>query len=79
MNKGRLYIKVSKDNLELIEAVADTQTELARICGVDISCINHALHRVKKGGRSIYQIVEIEEEAKGRNEKHGQKRTNNTN
>lgn len=64
MSKGRLYIKVSKDNLELIEAVADTQQELADICGVDISCINHALRRVKRGGRSIYQIVEMKEEAK---------------
>ena len=56
---AKFYIKVSRDNLELIEAVAETQAELARLLGVNISCVNHGLKRNEQGGRSVYKVVEM--------------------
>ena len=59
-----IWMKVSKDGLELPEAVADTPEELAEMLGVDPSTIERAARRYEKGqvAFSIYRRVEIEEE-----------------
>lgn len=61
-NKNAVYIKVSKDEYELIEAIADDAHELAYICGVTpnliFSCISHAK---KSGNKSQFRKVVLDE------------------
>lgn len=53
-----LYIKVSEDKYELIEAVADSVSELAKLCGVDRSWVYKHLKQSQKTGEwSPYQAI----------------------
>ena len=58
-----IWMKVSDDEYELPELVADTQAELARLCGVQRASIASALVKARKSGwRSTYAHVHIEED-----------------
>ena len=59
-----IWMKVSKDSLELPEAIADTAEELAEICGVDPTTVIGAARRYEQGkvAFSVYRRIEIEEE-----------------
>lgn len=58
-----LYMKVSNDEYELPEAIADSIAELARIIGVKRNVISSAMsHAKKKGFKSSYVKVIIESE-----------------
>ena len=59
----KVYIKISLDELETVEAMADTVQELAEMCGVKPASIYSIMSRAKKRGhRCIYRCVEIEED-----------------
>ena len=60
----KLYIRVTKDKYEHITAVADTQRELARICGVKENTIATSLHFARTGewGWCQYRVVEVDDE-----------------
>lgn len=60
----KLYLKVTRDKYELPVAVADTQAELARMCGVSLSSIASALCLMRQGvyKRPIYREVEVDDE-----------------
>jgi hypothetical protein len=58
-----LYMNVTKDELELPLAVADTVAELAKMVGVRENSIFGAMGRAKKSGcKCAYVRVEIDEE-----------------
>lgn len=60
-----IYLKVSDDLYELPLAVANSPTELAKICNTTTNRINSAIsHSIKKGKRSQYVKVVIPEEVK---------------
>lgn len=52
---------VTKDKYELPLCVADTQEELAKMLGICPSVIYRALSNAKKGSKSKYIAVEVEE------------------
>lgn len=57
---GYVWVKTSDDDLELIEAIADTAMELADICGVDECTVRSAYSRhIRKGVGSCYKKVYI--------------------
>ena len=59
-----IWMMVSSDELELPLAVARSQAELARIIGIPAKNIASAIsHAKKKGYKSRYVKVEIEEGA----------------
>lgn len=59
-----VYMKVTNDEYELPEAIADTIAELARIIGVKRNVISSAMsHARKKGFKCSYVKVVIESEA----------------
>lgn len=56
-----LYMLVSKDELELPLAVADSPAELARMIGASSNSIKSAISKSKrKGTKSQYKKVEVE-------------------
>lgn len=58
-----LWMCVSMDKYELPIVVADTSTELARMCGVAKGTAASSIHYAKVSGhRSRYVKVEIEED-----------------
>ena len=60
---GNVYMKVSKDELRLPEAVAESTVELAKICGVSVNAVNSAISKAKQRNQnSIYVKVEVEED-----------------
>lgn len=58
----KLFLKVTKDKYELPLAVADSQRELARMLGIHQSTIARSLIRAKKGSRTEFREVEIDDE-----------------
>lgn len=59
----KVYIKVSLDELETVEAMADSVKELAEICGVKVTSIYSMMCRAKRTGhRCQYRCVEIDDE-----------------
>jgi hypothetical protein len=59
----KLYICVTRDKYELPVAVADTQDELARLCGVSKATIASALSHQRHGRwGSHYKEVEVEDD-----------------
>ena len=65
MAKRTLWIKVSNDKYEHIEAMADTASGLARICGTTTNAVISAISHAKSGrnrGRSQYQKVVIDDD-----------------
>lgn len=60
---GTVYMKVSKDELRLPEAVAESSVELAKICGVSRNAVDSAISKAKQRNQnSIYVKVEVEED-----------------
>ena len=58
MNKGWIWIKVDLNTDDTI-AVADTQRELAEMCGVKEKTIRESISRAKKHGwRCCYMKIE---------------------
>lgn len=58
-----LWMKVTDDEFELPEAVADTPKELAMLIGVKPNNVSSAYCKAKaKGQQSVYQKVEVEDE-----------------
>ena len=55
------YIAVTADEYETIVHIADTQTEMAQIIGVDASSISRAVKRGYVVGGE-YKVYKIEEE-----------------
>lgn len=59
--KKTLFLEVSRDKYELPLAVADSQAELSRMIGVDVTSISHARKRAKLlGAKSKYVTVEVD-------------------
>lgn len=58
-----VWIKVSADEYELPVAIADTPSELARLCGTTANAISSTWSHFKKGKikRSSYVKVKLEE------------------
>ena len=54
-----IFMRVTDDEYELPVAVADNQSELARMVGVDPSSVWHALHHGWK--KSSYVAVEVDD------------------
>lgn len=58
-----LWLRISMDKYELPMVVADTSTELARMCGVAEGTVASSIHHSKVSGhRSRYVKVDIEED-----------------
>ena len=58
-----VYMKVTKDEYELPEAVADSIIELAEMLGVKTQSIYDSMKHVKsRGSRSLYVKVDIGKE-----------------
>lgn len=57
-----LYIRVSPDELELPEAVAESPAQLARMVGVKPKSVRRALVKGKHGANTIYKKVRIDDE-----------------
>ena len=55
-----IFMRVTDDEYELPVAVADNQSELARMVGVDPSSVWHALHHGWK--KSTYVAVEVDDD-----------------
>ncbi len=49
MKIKRIWLKVTSDKYELPLAVADTASELARLCGVTVNTIYAQMSRVRSG------------------------------
>lgn len=60
MAKGAIYMRVSADEYELPEYVADTVPELARMCGMTPNTIYASISHAKNGcyKRSLFVKVE---------------------
>ena len=60
----KLYLKVTTDKYELPLVVADSQSELARICGISKSTVASSLCAVRNGrcNKSAYKEVEIDDD-----------------
>lgn len=59
----KLYVKVSEDDLELPEAVAESRAELARMLGYGRNYVYTCMERAKKNGTKPKVVeVEIEDE-----------------
>ena len=56
-----LWIKVSRDKYELIEAVADTAPQLARMCGVTPLAVYHGVSKVRLHAQkwTAYRRIEV--------------------
>ena len=59
-----VFQKVTKDEYRLVLAQADSMTELAKMLGVSLSVISHAIKNVEKGKtrNSGYQVTWIEDD-----------------
>lgn len=62
--KMYIYMKVTRDDLELPVAVADSPTELAEIIGKSKKSISRIFSSIRTGRAQykIYKIVEVEDE-----------------
>jgi len=59
----KTWMKVSRDALELPEAVAGSAPELARILGIKENTIYKSMNRAKNsGGKSCYISVQYEDD-----------------
>lgn len=59
----KVYMRVTDDEYELPVAIADTQTELARMLGVNANTVISALSKVRRtGSKSVYKEVQIDDE-----------------
>lgn len=59
----KLYICITRDKYELPVAVADTQGELAKMCGVSKATVTSSLSHQRHGRwKSIYKEVEVEDD-----------------
>ncbi len=60
----KVYMEVTQDEYELPLAIADSPTELARICGTSSTNVRSAVCRWKSGEhvRSRFIVVEIDED-----------------
>lgn len=59
----KFYVKVSEDDLELPEAVAESRAELARMLGYGKNYVYTCMERAKKKGTKPKVVeVEIEDE-----------------
>lgn len=54
----KLYIKSSGDNVDLIEAVAESPRELAKILNISPNSVRSAIGHKRKG----WECIEIQEE-----------------
>lgn len=58
--KRTVWMKVSKDELELPEAVADTARELAEITGTTTFSIVSSVSKVRCGERKMCRYVKVD-------------------
>lgn len=59
---SRLYMVVTKDEYEEPLAVAESMAELGRIIGVDKASICRGIQRHKRGGKSKYRMIEVDDD-----------------
>lgn len=59
-----LYVKTSQDDLELIEAVADSPRELAKMVGTTANVVSSSINHGHKG----WLKLEVEDEGNNVNE-----------
>ena len=57
-----LYIRVSPDELEFPEAVAESPAQLARMVGVKPKSVRRAIIKGSHGAKTIYKKVRIDDE-----------------
>lgn len=58
-----LWVKVTRDKYELIEAIGDTAEELAKLCGTTRQNIYSSIcHAKRKGYKSPYRKIVMESE-----------------
>lgn len=60
----KLYMKVTADEYEFPLVIADSQADLARMCGVNPQSVRKAFYNARHGRRieSAYREVEIDDE-----------------
>ena len=58
-----IWMKVTQDEFELPLAIADSSTELARICGTSANSIKSTVAKARKGiiKNPSYVVVKVEE------------------
>lgn len=64
---AKIYMRVTDDKYELPVAIADTETELARMLGVRRNAVASALsnHKAGRHKKTVYRCVEIDDECSG--------------
>lgn len=68
VNDMKLYIKSSGDDVDLIEAIADSPRELAKILNVTPNSVRSAIGHKRKG----WECIEIKDDKrKGKRKKNG--------
>lgn len=55
-----VYMKISRDKYELPLAVADTATELARLCGLKPESVMTYMSRVRSGHWKRSQYIKVD-------------------
>lgn len=59
----RLYMEVSTDELQFPLVIADSASELARLCHTTVNNIRSSISKAKKNGYNCrFIIVEVEED-----------------
>lgn len=59
----RVWIKVTKDDLRLPIAIADSAAELARMTGTTSDNIHKCVYSARRrGGNSAFEVVEIDDD-----------------
>lgn len=58
-----VWIKITRDEYELIEAIADSALELAKMCGVTRSSVYASVNNERRfGTRAMFKRIEIDED-----------------
>lgn len=60
MQGDYVYMKISRDKYELPLAVANSATELARICGLKPRSVYNCMFRARKGTRESTQYIRVD-------------------
>ena len=69
-----IWIKTTSDKYEHIVEMADSSKELAEKCGVSIKTVQNGAYKARKGLKSLYKKVRIEDdkhEGTGRKRRKG--------
>lgn len=59
MRYRQLYMKIDRSRAGIPVCVADSPSELARLCGVSLSCVSHAIAQAKADPTRQTQYVSV--------------------